>query len=177
MNWIAVAQDSNFDSLHCRFIQRSRWFMFLCITCGASIVHAEEHAYPVWLNPGIYSYHFDPDKNLRNENFGFGAEIMLEPNHVVMAGTYANSNDARTRYVAYAWRPLRWQISGLDVGLGALLGAFDGYPNYRDGGWFVAPLPLFSVEGKTLGANITLIPTVANRFDGAVSIQVKLRVW
>ena len=159
----------------------ARWFVLLCAVSCAATVHAEgtpeEHAHPVWLNPGIYSYHFDSSKDLRNNNIGFGAEVLLARDHVVMGGTFINSNDARTHYAAYEWRPLHWQLSGVDVGLGILVGAFDGYPNYRDGGWFVAPLPMLSIEGKTLGANISLIPTVANRFDGAISIQVKLRVW
>jgi hypothetical protein len=135
------------------------------------------HAEQVWLNPGIYSLHFDSDKGLRNNNIGFGAEVMLTRDHVLMAGTFINSNRARTRFGAYQWRPLHWQFSGVDVGAGIAIGAFDGYPNYRDGGWFVAPLPLLSIEGKMLGANLSLIPTVKNRFDGALAIQVKLRVW
>ena len=163
--------------------RRNGWRMLalLCAAFYAVTARAEaapeEHKYQVWLNPGIYSYHFDTDKDLRNNNFGFGAEVRLARDHGVMAGTFMNSNDARTNYAAYEWRPLHWQLSGLDVGLGILVGAWDGYPNYRNGGWFVAPLPVLSIEGKTFGANISLIPTVENRFDGALSIQVKLRVW
>ena len=131
----------------------------------------------VWLNPGIYSQHFDSGKGLRNNNIGFGAEAMLARDHVLMAGSFINSNRARTHFGAYEWRPLHWQYSGFEVGAGIAIGAFDGYPNYRNGGWFVAPLPLLAIEGKTLGANISLIPTVKNRFDGALAVQVKLRVW
>ena len=131
----------------------------------------------VWLNPGIYSYHFDTSKDLRNDNVGFGVEVALTRDHELLAGTYINSNDQRTHYAAYQWRPLHREIAGLDVGGGILVGAFDGYPNYHDGGWFVAPLPVLSIEGRWLGANITVIPTVKDRFDGALSIQLKLRVW
>jgi len=131
----------------------------------------------VWLNPGIYSQHFDTSKHLRNNNIGFGAEVALTRDHLLMAGSFINSNRARTHYAAYQWRPLHWQFAGLDVGAGIAVGAFDGYPNYRNGGWFVAPLPLLSIEGRRLGANIALIPTIANRFDGAVAVQLKLRVW
>jgi len=131
----------------------------------------------VWFNPGIYSQHFDSGKGLRNNNIGFGAEAMLARDHVLMAGSFINSNRARTHFGAYEWRPLHWQYSGFEVGAGIAIGAFDGYPNYRNGGWFVAPLPLLAIEGKTLGANISLIPTVKNRFDGALAVQVKLRVW
>jgi hypothetical protein len=131
----------------------------------------------VWLNPGIYSHHFDSDKGLRNNNIGFGAEVMLNSDHVLMAGSFVNSNDARSHFVGYEWRPWHWKISEVDAGVGIILGAFDGYPKYRDGAWFVAPLPVLFVEGSRLGVNIGLIPTVKNRFDGALSVQVKLRVW
>jgi hypothetical protein len=131
----------------------------------------------VWLNPGIYSRHFDRSKHLRDDNIGFGAEVALARDHLLLAGSFINSNRARTHYGAYEWRPLHWQFAGLQVGAGVAVGAFDGYPNYRNGGWFVAPLPLLSIEGRRLGANVALIPTVANRFDGAVAVQLKLRVW
>ena len=83
----------------------------------------------------------------------------------------------RTRYGAYQWRPLHWRVAGLDVGAGVALGAFDGYPNYRHGGWFVAPLPVLAIEGTRFGVNLSVIPTIRNRLDGALAVQVKLRVW
>lgn len=144
----------------------------------AQAAAAPEPSLPqVWINPGLYSQHFDSGKGLRNNNIGLGAEVLLANDHVLMAGTFINSNRERTRFGAYQWRPLHWQFAGLNIGAGIAVGAFDGYPNYRHGGWFVAPLPLLSVEGKTFGANISVIPTVANRFDGAIAVQFKLRLW
>ena len=131
----------------------------------------------VWINPGLYSLHFDSSKGLRNNNIGLGAEVLLADDHGLMGGTFINSNGARTHYAAYEWRPLHWQFAGVNIGAGIAVGAFDGYPKYRDGGWFVAPLPLLAIEGKTFGANISVIPTVANRFDGAIAVQIKLRLW
>lgn len=131
----------------------------------------------VWLNPGIYSLHFDSSKDLRNNNIGIGAEVMLANDHVLMAGNFINSNSARTHFAAYEWRPLHWQFHGTEVSAGIAVGAFDGYPNYHDGGWFAAALPLLSIEGKRLGVNLGLIPTYKDRMDGALAIQVKLRVW
>ncbi|MBE0626208.1 MAG: hypothetical protein IH606_15480 [Burkholderiales bacterium] len=145
---------------------------------GATAADAVPESWPqVWLNPGIYSYHFDTDKDLRNNNVGFGAEVMLANEHVLMAGSFINSNSARTHYAGYEWRPWHWKLSGVDLGAGIMIGAFDGYPNYRDGAWFVAPLPMLSIEGRYLGANFSLVPTYKDRFDGALSVQVKLRVW
>ena len=154
----------------------------LCTALYAAAAQADATTPPaswpqVWLNPGIYSQHFDSGKGLRNNNIGVGAEVMLANDHVLMAGSFINSNRARTHFAAYEWRPLHWRFSAVNVSAGIALGAFDGYPNYRNGAWFVAPLPLLSIEGKTLGANIGLIPTVSNRFDGALAVQIKLRVW
>jgi hypothetical protein len=162
-------------------IVRLRAMVLLCgglIAAGAQAEETAPQTWPqVWLNPGIYSYHFDKSKDLRNDNVGFGAEVMLSNVHVLMAGSFINSNYARTHYGGYEWRPLHWNVSGVDIGAGIMIGAFDGYPNYRDGAWFVAPLPMLSIEGRRLGANLSIIPTYADRFDGAVAIQVKLRVW
>lgn len=134
-------------------------------------------AYQVWLNPGIYSQHFDSSKGLRNSNLGFGAEVKVAEDHRLMAGTFINSNSHRSRYAGYQWLPLHWQLKGVQIGAGVVAGAFDGYPNYRNGGWFVAPVPVLSIEGDTVGVNLTLIPTVANRFDGALALQFKVKVW
>lgn len=130
----------------------------------------------VWVNPGIYSLHFDRGKDLREDNIGLGVELVMAPEHSVSAGTFINSNRARSRYAAYAWRPLRWELGSVDVALGVVAGAFDGYPNYRDSGWFVAPLPLLAVEGRRLGVNLSVIPTIRDRLDGAIAVQLKLRI-
>lgn len=57
------------------------------------------------------------------------------------------------------------------------MGAFDGYPRYRNGDWFLAALPVLAVEYKRVGVNFVIVPTIPNRLDGAISVQLKLRVW
>jgi hypothetical protein len=132
----------------------------------------------VWLNPGIYSYHFDRSKNFRENNIGFGAEVLFAEDHELMGGTFINSDRARSHYAAYQWRPLHWKpFDGVKVNLGVAVGGFDGYPRYHNGGWFAAALPVLSVEGRRIGANIFVIPTISDRLAGAVAVQVKLRVW
>lgn len=131
----------------------------------------------VWINAGSYSYHFDRSKNFREDNVGFGAEVWFAEDHALMAGTFINSDRMRTHYGAYQWRPLRWQLADIKFGAGVTLGAFDGYPRYRNGDWFPAALPVLAVEYKRVGANIFLVPTIRDRLDGAISIQLKLRVW
>jgi hypothetical protein len=131
----------------------------------------------IWLNPGVYSYHFDRGKDLREQNLGVGAEVVLGDKHALAAGSFVNSNRRRSRYGAYEWRPLQWRPGGTKVSAGVAIGAFDGYPNYRGGAWFPAVLPLVAIEGERLGVNFFVVPTIANRLDGAVAIQVKIRVW
>lgn len=131
----------------------------------------------VWINAGSYSYHFDRSKNFREDNVGFGAEVWFAEDHALMAGTFINSDRMRTHYGAYQWRPLHWQLADIKFGAGVTLGAFDGYPRYRNGDWFPAALPVLAVEYKRVGANIFLVPTIRDRLDGAISIQLKLRVW
>jgi len=138
---------------------------------------ADRQSPQVWLNAGSYSHHFDRDRNFRENNSGFGAEVWLGNDHALMAGTFMNSDNARSHYAAYQWRPLHWEPAGIRIGAGITLGAFDGYPRYRDGGWFPAALPVVSVEYKRVGVNLLFVPTIPDRLDGAIAIQLKLRVW
>jgi hypothetical protein len=165
-----------------RSSRRARRLLFLLLAVGSGTrVVAEEKRDPInhqiWINPGAYSLHFDRDKNLREDNTGLGAEFTLTEQHSLAAGTFINSNRKRSSYGAYYWRPLRWHSAGTRVAAGIALGAFDGYPNYRNGAWFPAALPMIAIEGEHLGANIFFVPTIKNRLDGAISIQFKLRVW
>ena len=157
---------------------------FITLLCGTLLATSaaageadKGFATQVWVNPGIYAEHFDRSKNLRNDNVGFGVEVLLPQNHGLMAGSYANSNRARTHYAAYQWRPLHWQAAGLNLSGAIVAGVFDGYPNYRRGGWFPAAMPMLAIEGERFGANIGVVPTIKNRLDGAIAIQVKLRFW
>ena len=167
--------------------QLPRLLLLLGAACCGAVAHAADapatdapaaFAPQVWLNPGIYSYHFDRSKNFREDNIGFGAEALLADDHMLMAGAFINSDRARSHYAAYQWRPLHWQPgAGVKVSLGVAAGGFDGYPRYHSGGWFAAALPVLAIEGDRIGANIFVIPTISDRLNGAVAIQVKLRVW
>lgn len=147
---------------------------------GSSVQAADapEKYFPqVWLNPGNFAYHFDRHKDLREDDTGLGAELALADNHVLAAGSFINSNRRRSRYGAYYWRPLHWRPAGVNVHAGIAVGAFDGYPNYRNGAWFPAALPMLAIEGERVGVNIFFVPTIKNRLDGAIAVQFKLRVW
>ncbi|MEQ1881250.1 MAG: hypothetical protein ABL878_09795 [Burkholderiales bacterium] len=130
-----------------------------------------------WQNAGAYSYHFDRDTNYREDNIGMGAELAYSADNSLMAGTLINSQRARTRYLGLQWRPVHGWVGNVQVHAGVAIAAMDGYPKMREGGWFPGLLPLLAVEGRYVGLNLSMVPTIPNRMDGAVLIQLKLRVW
>ena len=152
--------------------------LFLFLAALSSTRAADTEPSPqVWLNPGFFSWHFDSDKDFRHDNWGVGVEVVLAPDHAVMAGNYINSDGERSRYAAYQWRPLHWRPYNVDVSAGIALSVIDGYPRMNNGGWFMALLPLLAVEGKRVGVNFSVVPTIKDKVDGAVVLQIKLRVW
>ena len=126
----------------------------------------------LWINPGFYSAHFDTDKGLRNNNFGFGVEAVINEDWSATAGGFINSNNARSNYLGAYYQPWHWGAWKA----GAVVGGFNGYPNAFGGGWFVAALPVVTLEGERFGLNIALVPPLKDRLYGAVSFQLKLRV-
>ncbi|MGE0558008.1 MAG: hypothetical protein AB7E73_03415 [Burkholderiales bacterium] len=151
------------------------WFVCLLVLGGSQAKAAETPQ--LWLNAGTLSYHFDRGRDFREDNVGFGAELWVTRDHGIMAGTFINSDRVRSRYGAYQWRPLHWKLAGVDIGAGVAAGAFDGYPRYDNGRWFAVVLPVLSIEYRRFGANLFIVPTIRDRLDGAVSLQLKLRAW
>lgn len=127
----------------------------------------------LWLNLGAYSYHFQRDKGLNSRNFGLGAEYRYSTASSIMIGGFYNSDRYTSHYAVWHWQPL-----GLGpVRFGAVVGAIDGYPNMLDGGWFFAIIPTIGIDYKNIGANLLVIPSYQNRLYGAISLQLKFRVF
>jgi hypothetical protein len=126
----------------------------------------------VWINPGMYSYHFARDEDLDDTNPGFGVEYRFNTVTSVTAGRYHNSVREMTNYVAAYYQP--WKLG--PVRLGAIVGVFDGYPKIRNGKVFPAVLPAASFEYKRVGVNIVLLPTVGDKVSGLISFQLKIRI-
>lgn len=154
-----------------------RMFFGFCAVLSSAHAADPEFSPQVWLNPGIFSHHFDRSKDFREDNVGLGAEVLFAPDHALMAGTFINSERSKTHYGAYQWRPLHWQPRDINVSAGIIVGAFDGYPRYRNGGWLITGMPVLAIEGKRVGVNLSIIPTIKDRLDGAIAVQLKLRVW
>jgi hypothetical protein len=126
----------------------------------------------LWLNPGLYSYHFDQNRNFNSVNYGFGAEYRFSSVASLTVGSYRNSYYHPSAYIGAYWQP----IAAGPVNIGVVAGAFNGYANTNNGGWFPAVLPALTIEGDLLGINLIYIPTVPNRVSGSLSLQLKLKV-
>ncbi len=132
---------------------------------------ANEHG-SLWLNPGLYSFHYQ-DKGFNDNNYGIGAEYRYSDTQSVTAGEYKNSDRHISHYLSWYWQP--FAIG--PVKIGATFGALDGYPAYHHGDWFVAVIPAATYEGRRFGLNVLVTPNYKDRLYGAVSLQLKIRVW
>lgn len=126
----------------------------------------------IWLNLGFYSYHFQRNAGLDENNFGLGGEYRFSTTSSFTLGTYENSQSETSRYAGWYWEP----IGSGPVKFGAFAGAVDGYP-VRDGCWFIAIVPAASIEYGYFGANFLLIPSYKDEINGSISLQLKLRLY
>lgn len=151
------------------------FFSVACLADSHSLLEIIEPAdkSEIWLNPGMYSYHFDRNKDFNSVNYGFGAEYKFSTVASVTAGTYRNSHYHQSSYIGAYWQP----IAIGPIHIGVVAGGFNGYPNTNNSGWFPAVLPALSLEGDLLGLNLLLIPTIPNRVAGSLSLQIKIKVF
>ena len=126
----------------------------------------------LWVNPGFYSYHFQRDRDLDDTNPGLGVEYRFSTVASVTAGRFHNSDRQMSNYAGVYYQP--WSIG--PVRLGAVVGAFNGYPKMHDGGWFLAAIPVVSVEYQRVGVNFAIVPTYKERLHGAFSVQLKFKI-
>ena len=148
-----------------------RWVCLLGVSTAALSAQAEFDASRLWVNAGFYSAHFDTQKGLRNANPGIGLEYRIDPTWSATAGRFRNSNNADSSYVGVYYQP--WTYAG--VKFGGVVGAFNGYPNAYNGGWFPAVIPTATLESGHWGLNVALVPPLKDRLYGAVSFQLKYR--
>jgi hypothetical protein len=148
-----------------------------CLVLSITALAAEADPAPqIWLNPGFLSYHFDRSADYKEDNFGIGAEAVLGLDHGFFIGTFINSQESRSDYIMYQWRPLHWKVSEVAVSLGLAAGFADGYPTYHEGGWRFGILPALFVEGERFGANFVIVPS-SDWDNWLAAVQFKLRVW
>jgi hypothetical protein len=126
-----------------------------------------------WLTTGFATYHFEHDKNLNGRNPGIGVEYQFDKSLAVTAGRFYNSDHQHSNYAGMVYQP--WSFHG--VRLGAMGGAFNGYPHMRDGGWFLALVPVASFEYKRVGVNLAFVPSYKDRLHGGISLQFKVKLF
>ncbi len=127
----------------------------------------------VWLNAGFYSYHFQRDKGLNDSNPGLGAEYRFSSVASATVGRFYNSDRYYSDYAGVYYQP----FAVGPVRIGAVVGGFNGYPKMRNGGWFPAAIPTLSYEYKSVGLNLAIVPTYKDRLYGALSFQLKFKVF
>ncbi|MBU3613046.1 hypothetical protein [Polynucleobacter sp. MG-27-Goln-C1] len=152
--------------------------LFLASSCFADSYGPIDFIEPtekneIWLNPGLLSYHFDQSRNFNAVNYGFGAEYKFSSVASLTAGTFRNSNYHQSNYIGAYWQP----IAIGPINIGVVAGGFNGYPSNNNGGWFPAILPAFTVEGKWVGLNLIVIPTIGDRVSGSLSFQLKFKAF
>jgi hypothetical protein len=137
-----------------------------------SLVDSEPKS-QVWINPGMASYHFQQDRNFNGANWGLGLEYQFSTVASVTAGRFYNSDRDYSNYAGFYYQPIL--IGPIKTGIVA--GAFSGYPAANHGGWFAAALPAFTWEGDWIGATLFTIPTIGDRVHGALSLQIKFKIF
>lgn len=126
----------------------------------------------LWVNPGFYSYHFQRDKGLNDSNPGIGAEYRFSTVASATAGRFYNSDRAYSNYAGVYYQP----VALGPFRLGAVVGGFNGYPKMRDGGWFLAAIPVLSFDYQRVGVNLSFVPSYKDRLYGALSVQLKFKL-
>jgi hypothetical protein len=126
----------------------------------------------LWLNPGLQSYHFNREKGFNNNNYGFGAEYRFSTVTSATAGRFYNSDRYYSNYAGFYYQP--YAIGPVRVG--AVVGVFNGYPRFHDGGWFLAAVPMLSYEYGRVGLNVAIVPSFGDKLHGAIGFQLKLKV-
>jgi hypothetical protein len=127
----------------------------------------------LWLNPGFYSYHWQRDKDLNGNNYGIGADYRFSTVLSATLGEFYNSDRDHSKYVGIYYQP----VAIGQVRFGAAIGGFNGYPKEKNGGWFLAAIPTASYEYERVGINVMFVPSYKDRLYGALSFQLKLKVF
>jgi len=108
-----------------------------------------------WGSLTLTSYHVNPSQKFNQRNYGAGLEIHPDSTEYVgMFGAYRNSVERTSAYALAGWTPITFGI----VKIGITGGLITGYPGLNNGHVAPAAGGLIRIEGKTVGANIMIIP-------------------
>jgi hypothetical protein len=126
---------------------------------------------------GFWSYHTSNRSEYNQTNTGVGLEYELDPNWTLAAGHYKNSVERDSTYAQALWTPdvAQAQFGAVRLSAGVAVGLVNGYPELRDGEVAPTLLPVATLMVGPFGVNLTYIPSVAGRADGAFALQFKYR--
>ena len=127
----------------------------------------------LWLTAGFYSFHFEPDQPLEDNNIGAGLEYRYSTTSAFVAGRFRNSEKIISSYAAAYWQPLALG----PVRLGALVGVINGYNSANNGNWFPLALPMATTEYKRIGISLTIVPSIQNVVHGSISLQLRVKLF
>jgi hypothetical protein len=148
-------------------------FALTLLACSSASAQESERLNQVWIDSGFATYHFQKELDLNGRNPGIGVEYRFSESSALTAGRFFNSDRQHSLYAGMYYQP--WTVKG--VKLGAVVGGFNGYPKMRDGGWFLALVPVATFEYQRVGVNVAFVPTYKERLHGGISIQLKFKVW
>jgi hypothetical protein len=167
-----------------KYIKCIKW-IFLATALGTVAAPAKTHASEffsivkheaqseLWLNPGMFSYHFDRDRSFNSRNLGFGAEYRYSSVASFTLGHFHNSYHESSNYIGAYWQPIQLGV----FKFGAVAGIFNGYSKTNDGGWFPGLIPALTYEGDLFGFNILMVPSIPDRVAGSLSVQFKFKAF
>jgi len=119
--------------------------------------------------------HNQRSQNTNNGNWGVGGDYRFNTVASATIGRFYNSNRKYSNYAGIYYQPIAIAIEPIKFRV--VLGGFNGYPQTNSGGWFAAAVPAFTWEGDRVGDNIFITPTIGDRVNRAISLQLKLKVF
>ncbi len=148
--------------------------LFLAGAASASVFgKAEPKSGQLWISSGFLSYHPNREPNYNERNTGVGVEYYFNNRHALVAGHYKNSVHGQTTYAHYVYMPLAIGMTRIGAGFGVV----NGYPELNNGKFGPAIMPIasttFSFYGHPVGINIVWIPSIDDRVDASIALQVK----
>ncbi|HMS28068.1 MAG TPA: hypothetical protein PKC80_11955 [Burkholderiaceae bacterium] len=132
-----------------------------------------------WVIVGGVSRHSCRDCGFHERNPGLALQwrsdwlnnFMQSDNWRVSAGTYLNSNNRHSLYVATVWQPLSYTMDAVSFKAGVQMAVIS---NYLKSPITPTLLPTLTLETKHLGADLYLVPKFPS-VSSAVLVSFKVR--
>jgi hypothetical protein len=158
------------------------WFALLCAALWPASACAQPDSatafeQQLWLTSGFRSHHTKNASRYRENNDGIGLEWHVAPTWQFNAGHYNNSVGHGSSYWQAGWSPFEMAFGAAwRLRAGGSVGIVNGYPRQSHGGYFPTLVPTLALDWRRVALNLVYIPTVGGKVDGAVALQLKVRL-